>query len=218
MITLISTGHYETGLCSSQELLKLIESINPDVIFEEVPQNKFDLIYNGLLSDSLETLAVKAYLKNSQIPHFPVDLELEKLKEEMIRRSALGIFSYFERLHERYRAISGEHERLSAELGFPYLSSNKCSEILNEKRQLEHKIVKEANDFQLTQDYDAWQVFLDSRRNTMVEGVLLHYKQLKFRNGLILVGAEHRSSLKEKLTQEGQDLDKGLVWNFNYFE
>ena len=38
-IVLISTEHREFGNCNSDELCKILESINPDVIFEEEPND-----------------------------------------------------------------------------------------------------------------------------------------------------------------------------------
>ena len=45
-ITLISTMHSEGGKCTSDELFKIIESIKPEVIFEEISIDISDKIYN----------------------------------------------------------------------------------------------------------------------------------------------------------------------------
>lgn len=44
-IILIGTAHIENGQCNSDELYKIIESINPDVIFEEMPSSHFNVYY-----------------------------------------------------------------------------------------------------------------------------------------------------------------------------
>jgi hypothetical protein len=36
-ITLICTVHRENGKCNSEELYNIIEKINPEIIFEEIP-------------------------------------------------------------------------------------------------------------------------------------------------------------------------------------
>ena len=47
-IVLISTVHQEIGKCNSEELYKIIESINPDVIFlEEFKNNYTKYVYSG---------------------------------------------------------------------------------------------------------------------------------------------------------------------------
>lgn len=73
MITLIATGHYEKGLCTSNELLKIIEQISPDVIFEEMSPSIFKLLYENKLEDALESTAVKWYLQKNEVDHYPVD-------------------------------------------------------------------------------------------------------------------------------------------------
>jgi hypothetical protein len=40
-ITLIITGHREIGICISNELYKIIERINPEIIFEELSTRDF---------------------------------------------------------------------------------------------------------------------------------------------------------------------------------
>ena len=46
-IILLSTKHIESGKCNSFELYKIIETINPEIIFEEIPPSKFDAVYEG---------------------------------------------------------------------------------------------------------------------------------------------------------------------------
>jgi len=46
-ITLISTSHRGLGKCNSDELHKIIESISPDVIFEELSHDLLDRFYTG---------------------------------------------------------------------------------------------------------------------------------------------------------------------------
>ena len=46
-ITVISTNHKEIGKCNSEELYKIVESINPEVIFEELSGKLFEIIYNA---------------------------------------------------------------------------------------------------------------------------------------------------------------------------
>ena len=43
-ITLVCTRHEELGACNSHEMHKILETINPEVIFEEIPPSFFDQI------------------------------------------------------------------------------------------------------------------------------------------------------------------------------
>ena len=65
------------------------------MIFEEIPSNKFAAIYNGLLSDSLETYTIKNYLDKFQIAHFPVDLESQEMNDLQFRTDLKNMFYVF---------------------------------------------------------------------------------------------------------------------------
>jgi hypothetical protein len=76
-ITLIATEHKESGKCNSDELYKIIESINPEVIFEEETNDeKYHKYYNEENSfKSLEIQCIIKYLKKYNIKKIPVDIE-----------------------------------------------------------------------------------------------------------------------------------------------
>jgi hypothetical protein len=76
-VTLIATGHFEKGICTSTDLVKIIEQTSPDVIFEETPPDKFDTLYSNKLRDSLESKAIKLYLQKRALDHFPVDMTVD---------------------------------------------------------------------------------------------------------------------------------------------
>lgn len=76
-ITLISTEHRASGKCNPDELLKIISTLNPDVIFEEetnddVFRKYYDDFQNSSLS--LEIQCIKKYLQNHNAKHIPVDI------------------------------------------------------------------------------------------------------------------------------------------------
>jgi hypothetical protein len=77
-ITLVSTHHSEFGKCNADELYKIIESIRPDVIFEELTQDLFDRFYkkNNIPFETPETKSVKRYIKDHSATHFPVDINV----------------------------------------------------------------------------------------------------------------------------------------------
>ena len=85
-ITLIGTNHRELGKCNSEELYKIIETINPDVIFEELSSDLFNIIYNANSPNSqpdvlTEIKCVKKYLQNHKIKHVPVDIDIRYISE-----------------------------------------------------------------------------------------------------------------------------------------
>ena len=69
-ITLISTEHRESGKCNSDELRKIIESIDPEVIFEEeTDDERYQKLYNGTHNsiEPLEVQCIKKYLQNHRL-------------------------------------------------------------------------------------------------------------------------------------------------------
>ena len=62
-ITLLSSFHQELGNCNADELYKIIESLKPDVIFEELPLEIFNTVYEkNYIPASLEAKAIKRYV------------------------------------------------------------------------------------------------------------------------------------------------------------
>ena len=82
-ITLISTNHSESGRCNSAELFKIIESLRPEVIFEEMPSKLHSLVYSdsfpALPDDApLELKCVKNYLQKYDVKNIPVDIDVNQ--------------------------------------------------------------------------------------------------------------------------------------------
>src|SRR6476620_11701682 len=77
-VTLVCTHHSDLGKCNSDELYKIIESIRPDVIFEELTPDLFDRFYNknNIPFETPEVKSVRRYIKNHSISHFPVDINV----------------------------------------------------------------------------------------------------------------------------------------------
>jgi len=72
-ITLLSSCHGNFGLCNPLELYKLIDSIKPDIIFEELDIETFNFIYKQGVPSANESIAISKYLQTNIIKHFPVD-------------------------------------------------------------------------------------------------------------------------------------------------
>ena len=112
-ITLVSTLHRELGKCNSNELYKIIESINPDVIFEELTPDLFDKIYRitDIPGEPPELKAVRSYLKNHSIKRIPVDV---LPNSNLITKQITDLFDRFHR-YEVHKKIEAEQPHKSAE-------------------------------------------------------------------------------------------------------
>ena len=66
-ITLVGTNHGENSNCNQNEFYKIIEAINPEVIFEELSPLYFNDYYIDKVGKRLETSTIIKYLENHQI-------------------------------------------------------------------------------------------------------------------------------------------------------
>jgi len=73
-ITLIGTIHWENGKCNPDELHKILEDINPEVIFDELPSSSFDMYY----SESFDILYAYSILLSQHPPIVPLEVKCIK--------------------------------------------------------------------------------------------------------------------------------------------
>ena len=137
-IALIATAHTEKGKCNPDELYKILEDINPEVIFDELPKDAFDMFFsdsfdihytNSILLGRnppkvpLEVKCLKKYRENYYIKIFPVDIDVRK-KLSNYQDEILSMFHTFFK-NEDYQKLDNEKEMLIAQEGFHYLNSDK---------------------------------------------------------------------------------------------
>lgn len=215
-IILIATGHRENGLCNSTELLKIIEQIAPDMIFEETSPNMFPGIYEGKFADSVESSAIKKYLQKNSVAQLPVDKNVDQATAEYFQHVVSGIFDVFDYNSPEYLTLSHEFNDCVEQLGFPYLNSDKASAILERKHFLERQIVKFFNDPSLIQHYGNWLKVMDVRESEMLKNIYEYSIGNKYETGLFLVGAEHRKPIMDKIPEFEKATEQKINWVFNY--
>ena len=217
IITLIATGHTERGICNSLELYKIIEQVAPQVIFEEVPPSKFEAVYDGKRGDSLETKTIKRYLQKYTVKHFPIDLDTSEMEEKSVRNKWNQMALVFNLQSNEYINLLEQHDLLTERLGFPYLNSCQCTDSLERKRCLEEEIVRNLNHAPLSGGYNDWLHFNDQRENEMIRSIYRYSTSNKYDRALVLIGAEHRKPLMEKIARFEYGKLEGLQWTFDYF-
>ena len=133
-ITLISTVHKEIGKCNYYELYKIIESINPDVIFLEAFENSYSKYHQmlfsqfGVYQERLEIKAIQAYSQNHTFEYVPVlDIGLSDEFEKII-----AIVSE----NTNYQKILDNYNLLETVRGFQFLNSKKQMKILTHTNTL----------------------------------------------------------------------------------
>ena len=223
-ITLIATGHKENGLCNTKELFKIIEKISPDVIFEEIPPGKFEAVYAGTRQASLEVEIIKAYLKRYPgVHHYPVDLDIEQATEKEIKQEVDGIAFICNDYSDEYHYLDGLLSLHSEKYGFPYLNSDRCSDLILRKKVLEKEILdalkQDENHTNIDHErlglaYKQWIDQIDNRENEMLKNIYRYMDQKKYDSALFLVGAAHRKPIMQKIKEYESEEKFKLDWTF----
>jgi hypothetical protein len=125
-VSLVCTVHNEMGRANVSELLAILERIQPEVIFLEIPPAAFGDYYENFSQQNLESKAVGQYREGHQVKLVPVDLPTP----------TGDFFSNFDELRRRIRQISAEYRRLmqldddrTREHGLDFLNSEDCGEL-----------------------------------------------------------------------------------------
>ena len=98
-LTIVFTGHRENGLCNAEELLKILKSIEPEVIFEEFRLSDFDILYER---GNVEARAIKKYQEFKSFQQISVD---RINTPETFRVEIDKVFDYVERASQDYREL-----------------------------------------------------------------------------------------------------------------
>lgn len=211
-ITLISTNHTESEKCNSNELYKIIESINPEIIFEELSSKRFDDYYNGILTyESLEVKCIKKYLQDHKSKHLPVDIANPN-------RSSLEILMFEEfKKDAEYKKIKSEHNLLKALKGFDYLNSDKCIDLVKKWILVEKRIVESPTHKDIfLQSYELFFKDVDNRENAMLQNIYNYSKENLYNQAVFLLGCAHRKSIIEKITECEKLSEIKLNWKIFY--
>lgn len=213
-ITLISTEHRENGKCNSDELHKIIESLNPEVIFEEEPN---DSIYLSYYSDpnsfkSLEIQTIIKYKQNNNIVNIPVDKPINEFASLILLDKFTKMFKRF----EEYNILVREHCYLRDNYGFTYLNSKECSELNEKKILIEKHIISKSEHakYELNNLYNQFDQEVDARETKMIENIYEFSKTNKFEKAVFFLGYAHRESIRKKLSELKISIKNQIIWTF----
>ena len=149
-ITLIGSHHSEIGKCSSYFLNKILEKINPDVIFVELPKHLFEaveklpshlvdmpyLFTNGAGHNHeipLELKCFKNYSQSHDVKLIPIDIDVSSNFYEVVNE----LFAAFNKDND-YKKLELERLSLIKEEGFVFLNRDEYI-VLSEKIEISEK-------------------------------------------------------------------------------
>lgn len=210
-ITLVCSAHRESGECNKNELLKILMTVGPDVIFEEIRPGDFESFYADESKYSVEMRAIKEYMKGRKARQVSVDdydmpsafvPYMRALEEFVASRSGA------------YRDVVDEMDRKKYELGFSYLNSSEFISRIKESERLYHDTVfKHGNDLAKSK-LEEWNSQIRRRDASMLENIYRFCQQTDFIEGVLLVGAGHMSSIMDGIEHRMKDQPTVVAWRF----
>jgi len=226
-ITLIGTIHSEHGKCNPDTLYKILEDINPEVIFDELPNHFAELYF----SDSFDTYCINCILRNGRYPVVPIEVkclreyrqnyEIEIIPVDIDLRQKLDenqkeinfLFSTFFK-NEDYAILDNEKENLIAQEGFHFLNSNKFLEFSEKKEIMEKNIME--SEVQKNRLLSIYKLFYsqqyDYRENVMLQNIYNYSKENQYNKAVFLIGAEHQRSIVQKIKEHEKLSEIKLNW------
>lgn len=209
-VFVIGTVHADSGLANASALLSILERINPEVIFLEMPPAALADHFNGKRSN-LETTAASRYRASHRVTLVPVDLptptpDFFTNNAELHRR--------VERTSRDYRRLMDRNSLATMEGGFPYLNSDLCSQSWAAIDAEVRATLEYIGNAQLHEFYDRWRGVNEDRDREMLKSIEDYCGRHVFDQAVFLVGAAHRGSMVEKARAGHRACLPTVQWDF----
>jgi DNA-binding protein Fis len=210
-ITLICTVHKIVGKCTPDELYKIIQKINPEVIFEEIDFSRRNDYYRNQYVKTIETLVIVKYLQNHICEHIPVETydvpDLYIKNEDFLNGKFVSNNIYNALWKKIFDGIN--------ETGFSFLNSNECSDIFEKINNLKENYINNLNDENVNDIYKSWLTVENNRENEMLKNIYNYSMKNNYNSALFITGARHRKSFINKIDEYEINNKIKLGWKFN---
>jgi len=210
-LSLVCTVHVEIWRANVQELCAILERIQPEVIFLEVPAAAFDDYYENGSRENLESKAVRQYWEGRQVALVPVDLPTPERE----------FFENRDQLRETVRAESAEYRQLlgseSAHVrryGFFYLNSEHYSKLTSALDAEMLSTIRRLGGTRLVEIYELFKETNDRREREWMEKIQKYCGEHAFDKGAFLVGAAHRQAIIDIAREQSAGDSRRVEWDF----
>jgi hypothetical protein len=208
-IIVISSFHNQLGKCSPDELYRIIEEIQPEIIFEELCLDTFSMVYaDDSVPNTIEAIAIKKYLRKYPVKHFPVDTypdnesDIFNGADEIAKRSS------------EYMKLWNEKLSMISLYGYEFLNSYECIELIDKTKEIEETVLSKINDVNLSREYESERILHNNREYEMLKNIYDFSKQFNYNKATFICGAEHRKALKVKIQEFETKERQKLNWTF----
>jgi hypothetical protein len=203
-VIFISTIHKEIGKCNADELYKIIETLNPEVIFLEAVDETYSTYENYLFSTygvyhkKLELSAIQKYNHTHSFEYVPV---CENYLSEAFHQKNRIVCE-----NRDLQKLIDNSISLAATYGFSFLNSLKSINLQEEMRMLESRILSGSDlDRIVKEDIEAYE-------NPMIQNIYSYCKSHQFKTAIFMCGAAHRKSIIEKIDRSKTEEQVNLTW------
>lgn len=212
-IIIIFTAHKEFGAFSSSSLIKILEALQPDLIFLEASPDDYHQQFVVRNYDSLESKALFNFQKTNDVDIIPTGTSKSKeflieshMKYQRLNR-AIEVHST-----AQYRGKYTQRESKENMEGFAYINSEEYGEVQKELNLEEKIILEETENIEFIKLYEWWHALHDERESEMLTNINNHCLNMLFEKAVFLIGAEHRNSIINKTKELVTD---NIKWRYH---
>ena len=208
-ISLIGTYHAERGAVTVSALLAILERIQPEVVFAEIPRTNTGTWREGS-HGTLESMAVARYAGTHSIDVVAVD---SPKPEDSFFQGWEEVSRAVERTSPEFRRLMDLNTKRMCKGGFAYLNSDECIQAWADIYREELETIEYIGSSRL-RDFYAQVRDLNERRDLEMLGTIRAYCASAAQScGAFLVGAAHRKSLLEKIRTAGAATVPHIDWD-----
>jgi hypothetical protein len=203
--------HKELGKCNSRELCKMLEQLNPDVIFLEALEETYSKYEKQNFKSfrvphkKLEIRAIQEYSLKSTFEYVPV---LDNGLSEAFANKYKSDFDSIE-----YQKFFDTLNNKAFHQGFCFLNSQECISLHEEMRKMESQLL--LNNPELEK---AFKLDIDEYENAMLQNIYSYCEENIFDSAVFLCGSAHRKSIIEKTKEFNEQEGVKINWELLKFE
>jgi hypothetical protein len=209
-ISLIGTYHAERGAVTVSALVGILERLQPEVVFAEIPRTHADAWEEGS-HGTVESIAAARYAGTHSIDVVPVDLPKP---DESFFRDYQEVSRAIERTSPQFRQLVDINTDRTHREGFAYLNSDDCIAAWKAIHREELETIEYMRRSDFAGIYAHICDLMDQRDLEMIRNIRAYCAATTFTRGVFLVGAAHRESIIEKLRADNEATPRvGVVWD-----